>query len=46
LGATHVKVHQDETNLLDVQASHANGRTRRGLNSKVTALVDSKGRAL
>jgi hypothetical protein len=46
LDATHVKAHQDGTNPRGGQASQAIGRTRGGLNTKVTALVDSKGRAL
>jgi transposase len=46
LDATHVKAHQDSTNPSGGQASQAIGRTRGGLNTKVTALVDSKGRAL
>jgi transposase len=46
LDATHVKVHQDGTNPRGGLASQAIGPTRGGLNTKVTALVDSKGRAL
>ena len=44
--ATHVKAHQDGTNPCGGQERQAIGRTRGGLNTKVTALVDSKGRAL
>ena len=46
LDATHVKTHQDATNPRGGQARQAIGRTRGGLNTKVTALVDSKGRAI
>jgi hypothetical protein len=46
LDANHVKAHQDGTNPRGSQASQAIGRTRGGFNTKVTALVDSKGRAL
>lgn len=38
-------VHLDATNPRGGQARQAIGRTRGGLNTKVTALVDSKGRA-
>ena len=46
LDATHIKVHQNAANPADGQARQAMGRTKGGLNSKVTALVDSDGRAL
>ena len=46
LDATHVKAHQDGTNPRGGQTCQAIGRTRGGLNTKVTTPVDSKGRAL
>jgi len=46
LDATHVKVHQDGSNPEGGQQNQAIGRTKGGLNCKVTALVDGKGRAL
>jgi transposase len=46
LDATHVKAHRDGTNSRGGQTSQAIRRPRGGLNTKVTALVNSKGRAL
>jgi transposase len=46
LDASHARAHQDGTNPCGGQPSQAIGRIRGGLNTKVTALVDSKGRAL
>lgn len=46
LGATHLKSHQDATNPRGLQHPQANRPTRDRLNTKVTALVGSKGRAL
>ena len=45
LDSTHVKVHQDATNAVEDQEFEGIGRTKGGLNSKVTAVVDSRGRA-
>lgn len=44
--ATHIKVHQHGANPRGGQALHAIGRTKGGLNSKLHAVVDGKGRAL
>jgi hypothetical protein len=44
--ATHVKVHQDASRVCGELSDSAMGRTRGGLNTKVTALVDSRGRPL
>jgi hypothetical protein len=44
--ATHAEANQDGSNPSGGQASQAIGRTCGGLNTKVTALVDSKGRAV
>jgi len=46
LDASHIKVHQDAANPAGGQQNQAIGRTKGGLNTKVTALVDGKGRAL
>ena len=46
LDSTHVKVHQDAANPAGGQENQCLGRTKGGLNCKVTALVDTKGRAL
>jgi len=46
LDATHVKVHQDAANPAGGQQNQAIGRTKGGLNSKVTALVDRCGMVL
>lgn len=46
LDATHVKVHQDASRVGGEQSESAIGRTKGGLNTKVTALVDSRGRPL
>lgn len=46
LDATHIKVHQDAANPAGGQQNQAMGRTKGGLNTKITALVDGKGRAL
>jgi transposase len=46
LDATHIKVHQDAANPQGGQQNQAIGRTKGGLNTKLTARVDAKGRAL
>ena len=46
LDATHIKLHQDGTNPAGGQCFQAIGRTKGGLNTKLTALVDGRGRAL
>jgi len=45
LDATHIKVHQDASSG-GHQETQAIGRTKGGLNTKITVLVDSQGRAL
>jgi transposase len=46
LDSSHIKVHQDASNPAGGQKNQAFGRTKGGLNSKVTALVDGRGRAV
>ena len=46
LDASHVKVHQDGSNPAGGQQNQAIGRTKGGLNTKVTAWVDGHGRTL
>ena len=46
LDSSHIKVHQDASNPAGGQENQCLGRTKGGLNCKVTALVDGKGRAL
>lgn len=46
LDSSHVKVHQDGSNPAEGQQNQCLGRTKGGLNCKVTAFVDGKGRAL
>jgi len=46
LDSTHVKVHRDASNPAGGQENQALGRTKGGLNSKVTALVEGRGRAV
>jgi len=46
LDSSHVKVHQDAANPPGGQENQCLGRTKGGLNCKVTALVDAKGRAV
>lgn len=46
LDATHVKVHQDASGIGGEQSDSPIGRTKGGLNTKVTALVNSRGRPL
>ena len=46
LDATHIKLHQDGANPAGGQCFQAIGRTKGGLNTKLTALVDGRGRAL
>jgi transposase len=46
LDASHVKVHQDASNPAGGQQNQAMGRTKGGLNTKLTALVDVRGHAL
>jgi transposase len=45
IDATHVKVHCDGANPAGGQENQAMGRTKGGLNTKIHAVVDSKGRA-
>lgn len=44
--STHIKLHQDGANPAGGPDAQAIGRTKGGLNSKVTAMVDSYGRAV
>jgi transposase len=44
--STHVKLHQDGANPAGGQSGQAIGRTKGGLNTKLTAIVDSYGRAV
>lgn len=46
LDATHVKVHQDASQVGEEPTDAAIGRTKGGLNTKLTALVDAQGHAL
>jgi len=46
LDASHVKVHQDGSNPAGGQQNQAIGRTKGGLNTKVSAWVDGHGRAV
>lgn len=46
LDATHIKVHQDAANPAGGQHLQAFGRTKGGLNTKLTVTVDSKGKIL
>jgi transposase len=46
LDATHIKVHQDAANPAGGQENQGCGRTKGGLNTKLTALVDTQGHAL
>ena len=46
LDASNIKVHQDASNPVDGQVVEKIGRTKGGLNTKLTAMVDSKGRAV
>lgn len=46
LDATHIKVHQDASNPAGGQCFQSIGRTKGGMNSKLTALVDGLGRAV
>lgn len=46
LDATHIKVHQDGANPAGGQENQCCGRTKGGLNTKLTAMVDSQGQAL
>lgn len=43
--ATHIKLHQSATNPVGGQCCQAIGRTKSGLNPKLTALADGQGRA-
>ena len=45
LDATHIKVHQDAANPAGGREHQRSGQTKGGLNTKLTALVDSRGRA-
>lgn len=44
--ASHIKVHQDASNPAGGQQNQAMGRTKGGLNTKLTAWVDGRGRAV
>ncbi len=46
LDASHIKVHQDASNPAGGQQNQAIGRTKGGLNTKLTAWVDTAGRAV
>jgi transposase len=46
LDTSHVKVHQDASNPAGGQQNQAIGRTKGGLNTKVQAWVDGRGRAV
>lgn len=46
LDASHIKVHQDGSNAAGGQQNQAIGRTKGGLNTKVSAWVDGLGRAV
>ena len=46
LDASHIKVHQDGSNPAGGQQNQAMGRTKGGLNTKLTALIDIRGRAV
>lgn len=46
LDATLIKVHQEAANPAGAQSGHPIGRTKCGLNTKLTALVNTQGRAL
>src|SRR6059058_3923985 len=44
--STHIKLHQDASGPAGGQDSQAIGQTKGGLNTKLTVLVDSHGRAV
>ena len=46
LDASHIKVHQDGSNPAGGQQNQAIGRTKGGLNTKLTAWVDGRGKAV
>ena len=46
LDASHIKVHQDASNPAGGQQNQAIGRTKGGLNTKLGAWVDARGRAI
>ena len=46
LDASHIKVHQDASNPAGGQQNQAIGRTKGGLNTKLSAWVDGQGRAV
>jgi len=46
LDASHIKVHQDASNPAGGQQNQAIGRTKGGLNTKLTAWVDTSGRVV
>ena len=46
LDASHIKVHQDAANPSGGQQNQAIGRTKGGLNTKLTAVVDVRGHAI
>ena len=46
LDCSHIKLHQDGTNPAGGQAQQAIGRTKGGINTKLAAVVDARGRAV
>jgi len=46
LDCSHIKLHQDGTNPRGGQATQAIGRTKGGINTKLAAIVDGRGRAV
>ena len=46
LDASHIKVHQDASNPAGGQQNQAIGRTKGGLNTKLSAWVDARGRGI
>jgi len=46
IDASHIKVHQDASNPAGGQSNQAIGRTKGGLNTKLSALVDNDGHTL
>jgi transposase len=46
LDASHIKVHQDASNPAGGQQNQAMGRTKGGLNTKLTAWVEGRGRVV
>jgi transposase len=46
IDCSHIKLHQDGTNPRGGQATQAIGRTKGGINTKLAAIVDSRGHAV